>query len=197
MNIRLIRENLGRVKACYLRNETLRALHCCVAALRDIGASSPPTDVRSGIREAVQYLARDERVKSLLPSGSLAYTPGREQALLGVFEKILAALEEAEGKESSAAALERKLKIDHAYNAGIKLLEQGRVSEADASFAEAVSSYRDEHRLFHMIAGALIDAKEPVRAGPYLKRGLRILPDDPDLSALLERARALRQEAGR
>jgi hypothetical protein len=32
-----------------------------------------------------------------------------------------------------------------------------------------------------------------VRAGAYLKQGLQALPQDPDLAALLERVRAMRQ----
>jgi len=45
-----------------------------------------------------------------------------------------------------------------------------------------------------MIAGLLVEAKEVVRAGPYLKKGLEALPGDQELMELLERARVLRQE---
>ncbi len=192
MNIRQIRENLGRVKVSFQRNEIMRALHFFVTAMKELGGSPPPTDVKGDIREAVQCLLRDEQIKPLLPAGMSGYAPGQEKALLVLFSSIQKRLQEDADKESPEAALERKLKIDHAYNAGLKHLEQGRVSEADASFAEAAKFYKNEHRLFHMIAGALIDAEEPVRAGPYLKQGLQALPNDPDLMALLGRARALR-----
>jgi predicted Zn-dependent protease len=194
MNIRQIRENLGRVRTSFQRNETRRALAFFISGLHGIGNNASPPEVRGDIREAVQLLARDEQVKALLPGGqNTSYTPGQEKALLELVTQIHDMLVEAEGKESHEEALARKIKIDHAYNAGKKLMEQGKVSEADASFAEAVQSYKDEHRLFCMIAGLLVDAEEVVRAGPYLKKGLEVLPNDPDLMALLERARVLRQ----
>jgi len=193
MNIRQIRENLGRVRTSFQRNETVRALSYFIAGLRGLVGSSPPTDIRGDIRDAVMLLVRDEQVKALLPGGQYGYTPGQEKELLALFAKIHDQLKEAAETESREAALARKIKIDQAYNAGKKLLEQGKVSEADASFAEAAQAYKDEHRLFYMIASLLVDAKEVVRAGPYLKKGLEALPGDPELMELLERARALRQ----
>jgi predicted Zn-dependent protease len=193
MNIRQIRENLGRVRTSFQRNDMVRALSCFVAGLRGLGGSSPSTDIRGDIREALQLLVRDEQVKTLLPGGQCNYTPGQEKELLALFAAIHDQLKETAETESHETALTRKIKLDQAYNAGKKLLEQGKVSEADASFAEAVLAYKDEHRLFYMIAGLLVDAKEVVRAGPYLKKGLEALPGDPDLMELLERARVLRQ----
>jgi predicted Zn-dependent protease len=161
--------------------------------LQELGNNAPPTEIRGDIREAVQLLVRDEQIKALLPGGQYGYTPGQEQALLALFRQIHDQIKEAAETENHEAALARKIKIDQAYNAGKKLLEQGKVSEADASFAEAVLAYKDEHRLFHMIAGLLVDAGEVVRAGPYLKKGLEVTPGEPELMELLERARALRQ----
>ena len=193
MNIRQIRENLGRVRTSFQHNEIVRALQCFVAGLQELGGSAPPTDIRGDIREALQLLIRDKQVKALLPGGQCGYTPGQEKALLALFAKIHDQLKEAVETEDHESALARKIKLDQAYNAGKKLLEQGKVSEADASFGEAVRAYRDEHRLFFMIASLLVDAKEVVRAGPYLKKGLEALPGDPELMELLERARVLRQ----
>jgi predicted Zn-dependent protease len=193
MNIRQIRENFGRVRTSFQRNEMLRALNCFVAGLQGLGGSAPPTDIRGDIREALQYLVRDEQVKALLPEGQHGYTPGQEKELLALFTTIRDQIKTAAETEDYESALARKIKLDQAYNAGKKLLEQGRVSEADASYAEAVLAYRDEHRLFYMIASLLVDAREVVRAGPYLKKGLDALPSDPELMALLERVRALRQ----
>jgi predicted Zn-dependent protease len=193
MNIRQIRENLGRVRTSFQRNDMIRAVNCFVAGLQELGGNAPPTDIRGDIRESLQLLVRDEQIKALLPGGQCSYTPGQEKALLALFTKIHDQLKEAAATEDHEAALTRKIALDQAYNAGKKLLEQGRVSEADANFAEAVLAYRDEHRLFYMVASLLVDAKEVVRAGPYLKKGLEALPDDPELLELLERARALRQ----
>ena len=171
----------------------IRAVQCFVAGLQGLGGAAPPTDVRGDIREAVQCLVGDRQIKDLLPAGQFGYVPGQEKELLALFTKVLGRLKDAAESEDHETALARKIKIDQAYNAGKKLLEQGKVSEADASFAEAVRAYRDEHRLFCMIAGLLVDAKEVVRAGPYLKKGLEVLPGDPELMELLERARVLRQ----
>ena len=193
MNIRQIRENFGRARTSFQRNEMVRALHCFVSGLQELGGSAPPTDIRGDIRETLQLLVRDEQVRAFLPGGQCAYTPGREKELLAFFTKIHDQIKEDAETEDHEVALARKIKLDQAYNAGKKFLEQGRVSEADASFAEAVFAYRDEHRLFCMIAGLLVDAREVVRAGPYLKKGLEVLPGDPELMKLLERARALRQ----
>jgi len=188
-----MRENLGRVRTNFQRNDMIRALSCFIAGLQELGGSAPPTDIRGDIREALQFLVRDQQVKALLPSGQCNYTPGQEKELLALFTKIHDQLKEAAETEDHGSALARKIKLDQAYNAGKKLLEQGKVSEADANFAEAVLAYKDEHRLFHMIAGLLVDANEVVRAGPYLKKGLEALPGDPELMELLERARLLRQ----
>jgi len=193
MNIRQIRENLGRVRTSFQRNETVRALSYFISGLQGLGGSAPPTDVRGDIRDAVMLLTRDQQVKALLPGGQYGYTPGQEKAMLVLFKQIHDQLKEAAETENHEAALARKIKIDQAYNAGKKFLEQGKISEADASFAEAVLAYKDEHRLFYMIAALLVEAQEVVRAGPYLKKGLEALPGDPDLMELLERARALRQ----
>ena len=171
----------------------IRALSCFIAGLQELGGSAPPTDIRGDIREALQFLVRDQQVKALLPSGQCNYTPGQEKELLALFTKIHDQLKEAAETEDHESALARKIKLDQSYNAGKKLLEQGKISEADANFAEAVLAYKDEHRLFHMIAGLLVDANEVVRAGPYLKKGLEALPGDPELMELLERARLLRQ----
>ena len=193
MNIRQIRENLGRVRTSFQRNETIRALTCFIAGLSGIGNNAAPTDIRGDIREALQFLVRDEQIKALLPGGQYSYTPGQEHEMLVFFTQIHDLLKEAAETENHEDALARKIKIDSAYNTGKKLMEYGKVSEADAYFAEAVQSYKDEHRLFYMIASLLVDAGEVVRAGPYLKKGLEVLPGDPDLTALLERARVLRQ----
>jgi len=181
------------VRTSFQRNDILRALQCFIAGLKELGGSASPTDIRGDIREALQCLLRDQQVKGLLPGGQYNYTPGQEKELLAVFTDIHDHLTEAADKEDHESALARKIKIDQAYNAGKKLLEQGKVSEADASFVEAVLAYKNEHHLFYMIATLLVDANEVVRAGPYLKKGLDALPGDPELMELLERARVLRQ----
>jgi predicted Zn-dependent protease len=171
----------------------VRALSCFVAGLQELGGNPAPSDIRGDIRETVQPFLRDAQVKALLPGGQYNYTPGQEKELLALFTKIRDQIKEAAETEDHDSALTRKIKIDQSFNTGKKLLEQGKVSEADASFAEAVLAYKDEHRIFCMIARLLVDANEVVRAGPYLKKGLEIQPGEPELMELLERARVLRQ----
>jgi predicted Zn-dependent protease len=171
----------------------LRALSCFITGLQELGGNPPPADIRGDLREALQTLLRDDQVKALLPGGQCNYTMGQEKELIVLFAKIYKQLKEAAEAEDHESALIRKVKIDQAFNIGKKLLEQGKVSEADASFAESVLAYKDEHRLFCMIARLLVDANEVVRAGPYLKKGLDAQPGDPELVELLERARTLRQ----
>jgi tetratricopeptide (TPR) repeat protein len=193
MNVRNIRDNFGRAKTSCQRNDIIRALSCLVAGLQELGGNPVPADLRGDLREAVLPLLRDAQVKALLPGGQYNFTPGQEKELLALVTKIRDQLREAADMEDHESALARKIKIDQSFNAGKKFLEQGKVSEADASFAEAVLAYKDEHRIFCMIARVLVDANEVVRAGPYLKKGLDIQPGDPELMELLERARALRQ----
>lgn len=191
MNIREIREQLGRVKAYYLRNETQRAIASLVAALRGLGSSPVPTDVRGSLREAVQLLARAEQVKELLPD--LAYQPGQEKALLVALAGVLKQLQDAENFENHDNALNRKVQLDQALNLGMRLLEQKKVSEADAEFARCLTFYKDEHRALYLIAKALLDAGEVRRAYPYAKKGAEVQPDLADVQALyaeIQRQRA-------
>ena len=71
---------------------------------------------------------------------------------------------------------------------GQKLVAQGKFSEAEEAFREAVSYYRDEHRLFQMIAKCFIDADQPRRAIDYLRKALEIEPDNEPARLMLEEA---------
>ena len=77
---------------------------------------------------------------------------------------------------------------DRALNMGQKLVAQGKFSEAEEAFREAVSYYRDEHRLFQMIAKCFIDADQPRRAIDYLRKALEIEPDNEPARLMLEEA---------
>lgn len=183
-----VRENLGRVKAYYLRNESIRALNYMILGMKEAcRLPTLSTELRGIVREAVQVLSRDENLKPIMRT-PLSYTPGQELQLLGVLVDIYKRYLEEMDREDSAVALARKQKIDHAYNLGLKLLEQKQVSEADASFAEAVACYRDEHRLFMLIGRAMLDGGEARRAMPYLKRFSELEPQNVDGLRLLQEA---------
>ena len=188
MDLLKTREQLGRIRVYYLKGDTLRALASAVMALRDLAQmSNLPTDMRSMLRDGIGFLARDEELKRYLKR-PLAYQPGQEKALfiqLGAAYKEMAA---QAGQESRDEAFARKQKLDRALNMGQKLVAQGKFSEAEEAFREAVSYYRDEHRLFQMIAKCFIDADQPRRAIDYLRKALEIEPDNEPARLMLEEA---------
>ena len=188
MDLRKTREQLGRIRVYYLKGDTLRALASAVMALRDLAQmSNLLTDMRSMLRDGIGFLARDEELKRYLKR-PLAYQPGQEKALfiqLGAAYKEMAA---QAGQESRDEAFARKQKLDRALNMGQKLVAQGKFSEAEEAFREAVSYYRDEHRLFQMIAKCFIDADQPRRAIDYLRKALEIEPDNEPARLMLEEA---------
>ncbi len=188
MDLRKTREQLGRIRVYYLKGDTLRALASAVMALRDLAQmSNLPTDMRSMLRDGIGFLARDEELKRYLKR-PLAYQPGQEKALfiqLGAAYKEMAA---QAGQESRDEAFARKQKLDRALNMGQKLVAQGKFSEAEEAFREAVSYYRDEHRLFQMIAKCFIDADQPRRAIDYLRKALEIERDNEPARLMLEEA---------
>lgn len=189
MDLRKIRENLGRIKVYYLKGETLRALGFAVMALKDVvrAGGTPPLDVRGPLREGVQLLTRDKDVKRLA-GGPLLYQPGQERALLLALAKLYKLLEDEAGRESREAAFARKQRLDQALGLGRRLLAQARISEADAAFQEALAHYRDEHRVFQLIGKSLLDAGQARRAAPYLKKAVELEPDNAVARGLLESA---------
>jgi tetratricopeptide (TPR) repeat protein len=165
-----------------------------VAALRELGKAQAPTDVRSLLREGVQYLALDEAVTGRLPA-PLTYQPGQESSLFVLLAQALKRMEEEAGIEGHDTALARKRQMDQALVQGQKLLAQGKVSEADASFQQAVGFYRNEHRLFQLIGKLLLDAGQPRRAVSYLKKAVETEPDNPVAGELYHTALRTRENA--
>ncbi|MEG1610437.1 MAG: hypothetical protein RR317_04570 [Bilophila sp.] len=137
-------------------------------------------------------LSRDDQIKKLLTT-PLGYQPGQERQLLGALAELYKALLQEQEREDRDVAFARKQKLDQALNLGMRLLAQGQVSEADAQFVEATSAYRDEHTLFRAISKALLEAKEVRRAVPYLRRGIEVLPTDPEMLRLFDQARQMRE----
>lgn len=195
MDVQKIKEQLSRIKLYYLRNETIRALGMAVAGLKAIVKSTtpPPTELRSLLREGVQLLLHDELIQKYL-SAPISYQPGQEKQLFIVLSETYKKIVEEQEKETYLKTRERKQQLDQAVNLGMKLLEQKKISEADKSFAEAITYYKDEENLFYLIAKALIKAHEPTRAFDYIKRGLISLPNNNDLKKLHDIA--IRLKAG-
>lgn len=212
MNARKIRENLGRVKASCMRRDFERALYLTVSAFRELGGQAAPSDLRGDFRTAMEYLAADPEFKKLVgettsapkeghaalfASGGqgVSYQPGKEGELLELLEKMYRAFKGQENDEEYQEAVERKLKIDYCLRDGRKKLQEGKPSEADALFVEALTYYRDETALFGVIARALMEAGEYVRALGHVRAGLKVLPQNEELLRMGEECARLRQKA--
>ena len=192
MNARKIREDLGRAKACCSRHDTERALFLTISALKELGGQSAPLDLRGDFRAAFTELAADPDLKAAgMPA--LAYAPGVEKDVLQQLTLVYRSLKGQEKEEEYQSALQRKLNLDRCYNDGKKFLAEGKSTEADACFVEALKHYKDENAIFGMMARAMMEAGEYVRAMGHARTGLKELPGDEELGRLLEECARLRQ----
>ena len=71
------------------------------------------------------------------------------------------------------------------------------LTRADASFAEALKYYKNEFSVFSMMAKAMLEAGEYVRALGHVRKGLKERPEDAELLQLAEECLRLRAQAGR
>jgi hypothetical protein len=97
MDVRQVREYLGRVKAYYLKNEALLSMDALISGLK--GAltlpGGLPVDVRSPLREAVQLVAKEDLVKKRVPAATpLMYQQGQERQLLAVLTDLRKEIDE-------------------------------------------------------------------------------------------------------
>ena len=127
----------------------------------------------------------------------LSYQPGKERELLIFFIKLYKELRGQENQEDYETTLQRKLNLDRCIKEGKLLLNQGKGSEADASFAEALKYYKNEFSVFSMMAKAMLEAGEYVRALGHVRKGLKERPEDAELLQLAEECLRLRAQAGR
>lgn len=192
MNARKIREDLGRAKACCSRHDTERALYLTISALKELGGQSAPLDLRGDFRAAFSELAADPELKEAGVT-TLAYAPGAEKDVLQQLSLVYRSLKGQEKEEEYQAALQRKLNLDHCFRDGKKFLAEGKGPEADACFVEALKHYKDEKAIFGMMAKAMMDAGEYVRAMGHARTGLKELPGDEDLARIIEECTRLRQ----
>lgn len=196
MNIRKIREDLGRVKTSCMRHDFPRALFLTIAALKELGGMSAPPDVRGDFRDALAVLTSTAEFKKAY-SRPVSYQPGAERALLGLFVGLYKELKGQEDQEDYETTLQRKLNLDRFLKEGKLYLTQGKASEADASFAQALKYVKNETSVFAMMAKAMMDAGEYVRALGHVRNGLKVKPQDAELSRLGEECTRLRAESGK
>lgn len=192
MNARKIREDLGRAKACCSRHDSERALFLTISALKELGGQSAPLDLRGDFRTAFAELAADPDLKAAgVPA--LAYSPGAEKEVLQQLSLVYRTLKGQEKEEEYQSALQRKLSLDHSFSDGKKFLSAGKPTEADACFVEALKHYKDEKAIFGMMARAMMDAGEYVRAIGHARNGLKELANDAELTRIIEECTRLRQ----
>lgn len=196
MNPRKIREDLGRIRTCIQRRDYMRAVQLFIRSLKDLGGQQAPIDLRGDFRTALADLCGDALYKKNFEQ-PLAWQPGKEKEILAVFEKLNTRLTGQAEDEDYDTALQRKINLDRCINDGKAFLSQGKPSDADDCFAEAIKYYRDEIMAFGMMARAMMDAGEYVRALGYVRMGLKEQPKNPDLLKLGDECQKLRAKAGK
>lgn len=185
MNIRKIREDLGRARTCLQRRDLNRAVYLLCISLRDVGPQPAPTPIRGDFRTAITEICNDPLYKRT-GAQQVAYQPGKERELLVFFNKIYHQLIGKEEQEDYETALARKLNLDRCINDGKTFLAQGKPSDADNSFTEAFKYYKNEFAAFGIMARAMMDAGQLVRASGYIRKGLAERPNDAALLKMAE-----------
>ncbi|MGE9985845.1 tetratricopeptide repeat protein [Desulfovibrio sp. SGI.169] len=196
MNARKIREDLGRAKTSCQRNDLSRAIYLTISAFRELGGQNAPTDLRGDFRTTLAALASDPQYKKECGQ-ALAYQPGKERELLALLINVYKELRGQEDQEDYETTLQRKLNLDRCLKDGKLFLKQGKPSEADTCFAEALKYYKNEYAAFAVMARAMLEAGEYVRALGHVRRGLKVRPEDAELRHLAEECLRLRAQAGR
>ncbi|MCR4666192.1 MAG: tetratricopeptide repeat protein [Desulfovibrio sp.] len=195
MNIRKIREDLGRVRTSCQRRDVPHGLYLLISSLKELGGQKPTTDLRADFREAVNMIASDPEFKAVCAQ-PLIYKPGSERELLGMLIQVYQTMVGKKNTETYEEASARKLRIDHSLRDGKKFLSHGRVQDAETCFAEAIKNYKDENALFLLIARAYIEVKEVNRAIGYLREGLKKAPQDPALRSLADECLRMKAAQG-
>lgn len=196
MNPRKIREDLGRIRTCIQRRDFPRALNLLCQSLKDVGAQAAPTDLRGDFRTALADVCADATYKKHFNQAKV-YQPGKERELYSFFHKFYNQLVGQEEEEDYEETLQRKLNLDRCINDGKAFLSQNKHSEADDCFAEAMKYYKDEIMAFGMMARAMMDAGQYVRALGYVRKGLQEQPKNADLLKLNDECQRLRAKAGK
>ncbi|MBQ7617755.1 MAG: hypothetical protein IJS50_02660 [Desulfovibrio sp.] len=192
MNIRKIKEDLGRAKTSCQRRDFQHGLFLLISSLKELGGQRPTTDLRSDFREAITMVASDPIFKSVCGQ-TVSYKPGTERDILNLMIQVYQTLAGKKNTESYEQASARKLKIDQALRSGKNFLAHGRVADAEQCFAEALKNYRDEHAIFLIIARAYIELKEYGRGLGYLREGLKRALNEPSLMQLADQCLRLRE----
>lgn len=176
-----IREDLGRAKAAYAKNDEVRFLTLLAHALKAFAAVKvfgPERITIEGLfREVMSIMTKFDHVSRIAPKG-LAYVKGQEQALFVQVAALLRKVEEEIRRESLEAMRARKLRIDQFVLKAQKFLTEGNILEAQRNFRAAVDEFVDEKGLFPLIASRLIEAGYHKQSLEYVKRAIEEYPDN-------------------
>lgn len=184
MNVRKVREGLGRVRTCVQRGEYPKAVQLVCAGLKECGSQPAPTDLRGDFRTALGDICSHAEYKKF-NARPISYQAGKEKDILAYLQKFYTQLTgQQEEEEDYETALQRKLNLDRCINNGKAFVSQGKFTEADDCFTEALKYYKTEIAAFGIMARAMMDANQFVRALGYVRKGLEIQPDNVDLNQL-------------
>lgn len=195
MNTRKVREYFGKAKIYASRGEYTTSLQYFTVGLREVLSTSatPPTEIRSHIREVVSLYSTAQPIRALIKQG-MSYNPGNERALYSLTKKLLAVLTNTVEKEKYEDAIERKKKLDKYLILGKKYLQEGKLADADQMFQGAVECYRDERVLFSVIAKMYMEANQDARAISFWQKAVEVMPKNEEaqknLQILLEKRAA-------
>ncbi|MDR2821276.1 MAG: hypothetical protein LBB60_12200 [Desulfovibrio sp.] len=196
MNKHKIRDSLGRVRPSLSRHEFSRALNLAISAFRELGGQQAPLDLRTDFRDAITDLASDPDFKKFHEK-PFGYQAGTERDMLAILVAMQKELTGQAVVENYEETLQRKLKLDHCIKEGKAMLAEGKASEADTRFVEAGTYITDESAAFIVMARAMMDADEYVRALGHLRAGLKVAPQNQDLRRLAEECLQLRTQQGK
>lgn len=183
MNTRKIREDLGRIRTSIQRRDYPRAVQHLCFALKELGGQTAPLDLRGDFRTGLADICANPVYKKTNPQPML-YQPGKEKDLYSFFRAFYAALVGEEEEEDYESTLERKLNLDRCINNGKAFITQAKFTEADDCFAEALKYYKDEIAAFAIMAKAMMEAEQYVRALGYIRKGLEKSPNNVELNKL-------------
>jgi len=196
MNSRKIREDLGRVRTCIQRLDYPKAVQHFCQAIRELGGQAAPMDIRGDFRTALTDLCGNAAYRQVNPQ-PLPYQPGKERELLAFFKKFYNQLVNQEDEEDYVQTLQRKLSLDRCICDGKVFISQNKFTEADDCFAQAMKFYKDEIAAFAIMARAMLDVGQYVRALGYVRKGLEKQPDNADLAALGEECNKKRAKSSK
>jgi tetratricopeptide (TPR) repeat protein len=191
MNARNVREYLAKARTTSKRGELTRSLNFMVSAFKALEGRTAPSDLRGDIRDALADLNADPNFKNAA-GAPVSYQPGQERSLLNFFIRLSNAPQGLEDQEEHEDALKRKLNLDRCLKDGRKFLQEGKPAEADRCFMDAYKFHKNEFAVFVLIARALMEAGEYVRALGHIRKGLKINPNDEELARLAEKCARLR-----